>query len=170
MRRPGAQAQHVRGMLVHDGQIVRDEQHGQSAFGLEPPNQLVESFLPWFVDAGRRLVEQQHIRIAHQCECDQEALKLSARERPHRLTTQREGQSDGAERLRHRRVRLASRSSGAQEIDAGDRQIASEIELLRHIAESNTGRPLQGAITWNRSNERAEEHCFEVTKLYNNRY
>src|SRR4029079_6022335 len=74
VRGPGAQTQDVRGMLVHHGQVVRNEQHRQSAFGLQPLNQLVEPFLARFVDAGGRLVEQQHIGMAHQCERDQETL------------------------------------------------------------------------------------------------
>src|SRR5262245_28499057 len=40
MRRSAAQTQDVRGVLVHDRQIVRDEKHRQPAFRLQPLNQL----------------------------------------------------------------------------------------------------------------------------------
>src|SRR5262249_1359684 len=38
VRRSGAQAEDVRGMLMHHRQIVRDKKHGKFAFGLEPLN------------------------------------------------------------------------------------------------------------------------------------
>jgi len=51
---------------------------------LKTMHQLVQLRLPWLIDAGRGLIEQQHGRIPEQGERDEQALKLSAGELPNR--------------------------------------------------------------------------------------
>src|SRR5262249_48004260 len=78
MRRSGAQTQDVPRMLMDHRQIMRDEKHGKFAFRLQALDELVEPFLPRFVDTGGRFIQKQHVRITHQRKGDQESLKLPA--------------------------------------------------------------------------------------------
>src|ERR1700733_9147128 len=53
-----SQAEDVGGIGVHDGQLVRDQQDGQSSLTPQALEQSIEPFLSWSVDAGGRLVQQ----------------------------------------------------------------------------------------------------------------
>src|SRR5581483_10146498 len=79
-------AEHGGGVPKHHGEIVRDEDDGETAITLQPVNQLVQAFLSWFVNARRRLVEQQDVRGGEQREGDQQALELSSRQRTDRFS------------------------------------------------------------------------------------
>ena len=75
---------------VHDGDAVADScdgaeivahiDHRRPGFGREVPQQLEDMGLRRDVEAGRRLVEQQHIRLARQRHGDRDSLLLTARE------------------------------------------------------------------------------------------
>src|SRR6478609_3375636 len=73
-----AQTQYVGRVLMGNGQIVGNQENGEPPFRLQPLDDFIQPFLSWFIDARRRLVEQQHIGIAHQRKRDQQALKLSS--------------------------------------------------------------------------------------------
>ena len=112
------------------------------AVGLEPLDQLVEPLLPWFVNPRRRLIEQKHIRLPHQRKGDEQTLELSTRQRPDRLTTCLHGKADGGKRAIDRGVAgPADGGARVQEVDSGDRHVPREIQLLRHIPESDAWRP-----------------------------
>ena len=55
-----------------------NQENGEPPFRLQPLDDFIQPFLAWFIDARCRLVQQQHIGIAHQCKRDQQPLKLSA--------------------------------------------------------------------------------------------
>src|SRR5262249_24991265 len=63
-----------------------------------------------------------------------------------------------AECLAHPGVVPVTRvATSAQEIKTGDRQVACEVDFLRHVAKTNGWRPLQPAFTRNRTDQRTEQ-------------
>src|SRR5574341_1980752 len=82
--RPPAKAQHVRRVAVDETQLVRDEQDREAGALLNTPHHGVHRLLARLIDAGGRLVEQQHGGISHQREREQQALELAAGQRADR--------------------------------------------------------------------------------------
>ena len=142
-----AQAQHVGGVPVDHAELVRDEQDREAVVLLKAADQLVQLLLPWLINARRRLIEQEHVGIADKGERDEQTLELPARQDANRLLGDVCRDADEGQRARHARVRLpGQRRPRAQEVHAGDRHVAFEIELLRHVADPRprlpTGRRL----------------------------
>ena len=66
------------GVLRDDAQVVRDEQDGRAGF-LQLAHQLEDLRLDGHVEGGRRLVGDQHLRVAGQRHRDHDALPHAAR-------------------------------------------------------------------------------------------
>ena len=67
--------------LEHDIHVVLDEHHRDLLRLPELPHLVDHPPALFSAHAGRRLIEQQHLRIEHQCECDIEQLLIAMRQR-----------------------------------------------------------------------------------------
>ena len=153
------EAQHVGGVAIHDRQLVRDEEDGQSLLPLQPGHQLVQTLLPRFIDAGRRLVEEEHIRIADERERHEQTLELSTRDRADRLFAGLARHAHQVQRPSNGCARLpGERRARPQEVSAGNGDVSLEIELLWDVPDPGPGNPLDGAVTRDRTDEGSEQH------------
>src|SRR5512137_1332318 len=62
------------------GKVVVDRHHGDPVIRLQEPQQVVEVVLHAGVEARRRLVEEQQLRLPYQCLGDEYPLLLPARQ------------------------------------------------------------------------------------------
>ena len=117
--------------LVH---VVGGDQHGQPV--ARQPVDLVPEFAPRLgVDAGRRLVEQQQLRLVHDAGGERQPLLPAAGQRAGELVAPRR-QAKLLERavdMLGDRLQLVEPRHEFQVL--GDRQILVERELLRHVAD-----------------------------------
>src|SRR3989338_6436461 len=59
-------AEHLGGVPVDDIEIVRDEEHREPGLVRQPVDEIVDGFFSADVNAGRRLIKKQNIRLADQ--------------------------------------------------------------------------------------------------------
>src|SRR5581483_3588773 len=77
------EAQHLRGVLVHQAQIMRDEDGGHAVLFLKSVNEFIELLLAGLVDGGGGFVEDEHVWLAEERKGDECALELATRKVPH---------------------------------------------------------------------------------------
>ena len=138
---PATETEDPRGVAIDEAQLVRDEQQGEAPGPLQAIDLLVEPFLTRLIDAGRRLVEEQHAGAPQEGKGQQEPLELASREGPDRLPDHVLGEIDQVEcgtDIGGRGVPDAR--LGPKKIVAADGQVALDVELLRDI-----GRPASEA-------------------------
>lgn len=75
-----AKTEHVRRMTRHQAELVGDEQDGCSLFHSELPQQFVQPFLAWLIDARSGLVKEKDWRIANERESEEEQVELPTRQ------------------------------------------------------------------------------------------
>src|SRR6516225_6339435 len=78
-RAVATKTQDIRGVAVDDRQLVRNEQHGQALVLLQPAHELVQALLTRFINARRRFIEQEDVRVAHERKRHEQPLELPAR-------------------------------------------------------------------------------------------
>jgi hypothetical protein len=71
-----AKTEHVRRMTRDQAELVGDEQDGCSLFRSELPQQFVQPFLAWLIDARSGLVKEKDWRIANERESEKEQMEL----------------------------------------------------------------------------------------------
>src|SRR5262245_55260526 len=74
-----SKTQDMVGVSIDHAQFVRDEQDGDAGLAIEVGEQLVELLRVLEVDARRRLIQQQQLRLRLQGQGEQDTLQLSAR-------------------------------------------------------------------------------------------
>jgi len=125
---------------------------------LQATDELVQSLLARLVDPGRRLIEQEDGRVADQGKRDEQPLELSARQRADRVPGDVGRDVDEAQGPRDVRLGLPrQRRARSEKVEAGDRDVALEVEVLRDVADPDTGCPADLTLERNRSDEGLEE-------------
>jgi hypothetical protein len=107
--------------------------------------------------ANADAVEQEHVGVADERECDEQALELSPRGRADRLA----GllfEADPAHELRQVISGLHHVTLCGKQIEAGDRQVAFEIELLRDVADPRSRCPSHATMKRDRTDECLKQH------------
>lgn len=153
-----AQAKYRGGVVVNHTEIVGDEQHGYIVLGLEPPDRGCEYLLAGFVDARGRFVEEQDVRLADEGECDQQPLKLAARQGADRGREHRALQSDQCERIGDIAIRgFCEGGLGVQEIAPRDWQVALDVEFLGDVSNPGAGGPANRSFVRYRADQGFEQ-------------
>ena len=119
-------------------QIVADHQNGGSGCRPDLFDQPVERRLTGLVEALRRLVQHQHLRVGQQGARQQNTLQLAARQFGH-LLLRHLGQARA--RNRRRRLRLRDPDRQRQEPPHRDRQTGIDRQPLRYIAQPEARSP-----------------------------
>jgi hypothetical protein len=109
---------------------------------LQTTHQFVQALLPRLIHSGGWLVEQEYVRIADECERDEQLLDLPSRLGANGLSGDLGRHTDKVQETSNVWVRLMSpRGARAQEIDTGNWHVTFEIEFLRNVADPGSRRP-----------------------------
>ena len=107
----------------------------------------VEGLLPPLVDARGGLVQQQDVRPSDQSDGHEEPLKLSAGEGADGLVGELGSQPHHVEREPSLVVRGARHAGlGAEQVLPGDREVAFDVELLRHVSQPGAFGPADSSF------------------------
>ena len=135
------QADHPVGGGHDDMQLVADHQHRTVQVAPDAVDQLIEACGTGLVEALRRLVQDQQLRVRQQRAGQQDALELAAGQIDH-LAVGDLGHAGLVEGLSRRIIPHPPRQ--VEEAARGQRQGRVDGELLRHIAQPQTRRAGDG--------------------------
>jgi hypothetical protein len=137
LRRAGAahvavDAQDAVGPRHHDVEVVRHHQDAEVALAADTVDQVVDRDLADEVDALRRLVEDEDVRLDGDRAGEHHPLQLAAGQRRHHAA----GEVGAVDRRERRGERGLAQSGGeAHEALDRDRQRPVDLEPLRHVAD-----------------------------------
>ena len=170
--------QHHRGLrhAAHQGQVVRDEDHGQLALGRRGPEQLHDDRLHRDVQRRGDLVADQHVRLGDQGAGDRDPLPLAAGQLirdsgtgscpPSATSSQHLGDPVGllaagqAEEALHRLGH--DLADGLPRVERGIRVLEHVLDLPQHLPRDGAGRPgpaARRAASPRRSSPAAARRC-----------
>ena len=109
---------HAPAQRLDVGHVVAREQHGRAGAPVVAGQELADAPLHGHVDADRRLVQEQHLRLVHQRDRELRLHALAEREVAHRTLQQ--------VRQIEQRDQLVERAPVAPGLDAVDRAVALE--------------------------------------------